>query len=44
MPGPCTRQEERFVLYDLIMLGIVAACLVAIHLTFDALQRRSVKR
>ena len=29
-----------FVLYDLIMLGVVVACLIAIHIAFDALQRR----
>ena len=38
------RQEELFVLYDLIMLGVVVACLVAIHLVFDAMQRRNLKR
>jgi hypothetical protein len=32
------------VLYDLIMLGVVVACLVAIHFAFDAMQRRNVKR
>ena len=31
-------------LYDLIMLGIVVACLVAIHYAFDAMQRKNVKR
>ena len=32
------------VLYDLIMLGVVVACLFAIHFAFDAMQRRNVKR
>ena len=42
MPG--YRQEGTFVLYDLIMLGIVVACVVAIHFAFDAMQRRNLKR
>jgi hypothetical protein len=29
--------------YDFIMLGVVVACLVAIHFAFDAIQRRNVK-
>jgi hypothetical protein len=32
------------VLYDLIMLGVVVACLVAIHFVFGAMQRRNAKR
>jgi hypothetical protein len=42
MPGLAARQKERSVLYNLIVIGVVVACLVAIHFAFDALQRRNV--
>jgi hypothetical protein len=44
MPGLLLGMEERSVLYNLIVIGVVVACLVAINFAFDEMERRNLKR